>query len=83
MSDCNPKQETAPALTFREKAHLLQHLPPNHPVWSMLRVIVLTACACVTLVVTASHFDTTELTALAGIGGSAAVIEFVKRKVAG
>jgi hypothetical protein len=61
----------------------LKELPHHHPVWGLLRVVTLTLCACLVLYVTATNFDATEITALAGITGSAAVIEFAKRKLFG
>lgn len=53
-------------------------LPRHHPLWKTLHVVVVsltvTFCFTVCLSLTASHFDATELQALAGGGVLTAIV---------
>lgn len=58
---------------------MLTNLPPNHPIWPLIHTITATACFAVLLLVTASSFDSTELTAISGGGLATLAVNYLFR----
>ena len=57
--------------------------PADHPIWKIAQTVVTTVCVtaafAVCLWITATNFDATEITALAGGGGLVAVASIVRK----
>lgn len=54
---------------------------PKHPIWSLLRSVVIMGGACLMLSITASHFDSGELKAVGGVGLASVAFDIVKKLV--
>lgn len=55
---------------------------PQHPIWSIIRTVVVMAGACAMLSITATSFDSGELKAVGGVGIASVAFDLVKRLVA-
>ena len=53
----------------------------QHPLWPIIRVCAYTGCAALILMVTATHFDASELKSIGALATAAGAVEFVKRKL--
>jgi hypothetical protein len=51
----------------------------RHPIWVIVRPVVLMAALAVFLNFTASHFDAGEVKSIAGVGVSSVILDLIKR----
>ena len=54
----------------------------DHPIWGLLRFLILMIGASFMLWISATEFDSTELKSIFGIGGLAAALEFWRSRQA-
>lgn len=52
---------------------------PNHPIWSLIRLLILMIAMCVILYINATHFDITEIRSIIGIFIAAASAEGISQ----
>jgi hypothetical protein len=51
----------------------------RHPIWPIIRTVVVMTGACVMLSITATSFDSGELKAVGGVGAASLVFDIIKR----
>ena len=54
----------------------------KHPIWPLLRTVVVMGGACVMLTITATSFDSGELKAVGGVGAASLAFDIIKRALA-
>jgi hypothetical protein len=54
----------------------------KHPIWPLLRTVVVMSGACFMLTITATSFDSGELKAVGGVGAASLAFDIIKRALA-
>jgi hypothetical protein len=54
----------------------------KHPIWSIIRTVVVMGGACLMLQITATSFDAGEMKAVGGVGAASLAFDIIKRAIA-